>query len=415
MKILHKSLIITDPTSIHNGQLMDLVVENKKIVELGKDLNPVDAEVKTYPPHSYISPGFFDLHSHFGEPGLELSETLESGSQAAIAGGFTGVCLMPDTSPALDSRQGIEFIKNRASKLPLNIYPTGTVSAGRNGVDLAEMFDMQQGGAIAFTDHKRTISSAGLMQRALLYAKGINAIVMNFPETKELSEGSLMNEGIVSTQLGMKGNPAISEYLCVNRDLALARYLHTKIHLSCISTAQSVQLIREAKIQGIAVSCDVSAHHLFFTEVDLAEFDSNFKLKPSLREAADVAALIDGLIDGTIDAISTDHRPENIENKNLEFDYAAFGAIGLESFFGQVNKVLDGKLALDNIIDLIALNPRKILGLKSPKIELGADVEFTIFNPLETYIFQSTNIFSKSQNSPAIGRTLKGKVIGVLN
>ncbi len=412
--MLLKSLTVADPQSPFNGQTVDILLNNGRIVEIGQNVK-ADGETKTFEAGTFISPGFFDLHVHFGEPGLEINETLESGSRAALAGGFTGVCLMPDTNPALDSRTSIEFVKSRATKLPINIFPAGTISVSRDGKDMAEMYDMQQGGAVAFTDHKRSLADPGLMQRSLLYAKGINALVMNFPQVKELCHGGLMNEGITSTMLGMKGLPNIAEYLCVNRDIALCRYLDTTMHISCISTAESVELIREAKQKGLKITCDVSAHNLFFTDKELNTFDSNLKLSPPVRTAKDIKALIAGLKDNTIDAISSDHRPENIENKNVEFDYASNGAIGLESFFGQIYKVLEKEIPLSQIIELIALNPRNILGIEKPSIQKGAKAEFTIFNTKEEWTFEEADIKSKSKNSPVVGRELKGKVVTVIN
>jgi dihydroorotase len=411
MKSVYKSLEVIDPQSPFNGKTVDIVVENRILTDIGVNLG---FEGKSFEGKAYIAPGFFDLHVHFGEPGFETNETLESGAKAALKGGFTGVCLMPDTKPTLDSRQGIEFIRSRTKHAGLEIHPAGSLTAGREGKEMAELYDMQQGGAIAFTDHKRSIADPGLMQRALLYAKGIGAKVMSFPDTKEISSSGLMNEGEMSTKLGMKGIPNIAEYLAITRDIALCEYLGTGIHFSCISTAEGVEAIRKAKANGMAITCDVAAHNLFFTDQDLFDFNSNLKLKPPVRTESDRLALIQGLKDGTIDAICSDHRPESIEAKDVEFDYAANGAIGLESFWGQVYSSLHQHLNLAKILDLISIQPRKILGLALPTLEKGQKASFVIVETESIWEFSKADIVSKSHNSPVLGRNLQGKVVAAV-
>lgn len=411
MKSLYKNLHVIDPQSPFHGKTIDLELENKTIINIGENLGEQGI---SFPGKPFISPGFFDLHAHFGEPGFETNETIESGSKAALKGGFTGVCLMPDTNPALDNRQSIEFVKSRSKQNGLKVFPAGALTIKRDGKDLAELYDMQLGGAVAFTDHKRSISDPGLMQRALLYAKGIDALVMSFPDTKEISASGLLNEGVVSTRLGMKGIPNIAEFLAVTRDIALCEYLGTKVHFSCISTAETVDAIRNAKRRGLPITCDVSAHHLFFTDEDLHDFNSNLKLKPPVRTEANRQALIQGLLDGSIDAICSDHRPESIEAKDVEFDFAASGAIGLESFWGELGLVLGNKLEISKLIELVSIRPRQILNLPTPRIQVGAEASFVIYETETEYFFSAADIVSKSQNSPVLGRTLKGKVLDTI-
>jgi len=412
MKTIYKSLKVIDPQSPFHNQVVDIAIENARVIDIASHL---EGEGLVFPKGTFIAPGFFDLHAHFGEPGFETNETLESGTRAALKGGFTGVCLMPDTNPAIDSRQGVEFINARNRNSELAIYPAGTLTLGREGKEMAELYDMQQGGAIAFTDHKRSISDAGLMQRILLYAKGIKARVMTFADTREISHSGLMNEGEMSTLLGIKGVPNLAEYLAIGRDIALCEYLETNLHFSCISTAEGVELIRQAKAKGVSITCDVAAHNLFFTDQDLFDFNTNLKLNPPVRTESDRQALIQGLIDGTIDAICSDHRPESVEAKEVEFDYASKGAIGLESFWGQVYSSLNQYMSLTEMLDRVSIRPRKILGLPIPSIQKGANVSFVIFETESTYEFTKSEIVSKSKNSPVIGRNLQGKVLASLS
>src|SRR5665213_1195893 len=301
MNLLIKSATIIDPNSPFDQKIADILIEKGHIInvaaEIEADAEVIDAEGK------YISPGFFDLNCNIGELGLETKEDLYTGAKAAAAGGFTGIALMPNTIPPVHSKAEIEYLMNRAKKNLIDVYPLGAISHKREGKDMAEMYDMFLSGAKAFTDGNRPVQDAGLMERALLYTKGFKALVFSYPEDTAIAGKAKVNEGEVSTFLGMKGIPSLAEELMIARDLYLAEYTGSKIHFSTVSTTRSVELIRAAKRKGLEVTCDVAAHHLVLTDEALIGFDSLYKVKPPLRTQDDVDALIKGLIDGTIDAI----------------------------------------------------------------------------------------------------------------
>jgi dihydroorotase len=317
MNLLIKSATIIDPNSPFNQQVVDILIEkggiSKIAPELEADAELVEAEGK------YVSPGFFDLNCNIGELGLETKEDLHTGTAAAVAGGFTGVALMPNTIPPVHSKAEIEYLMNRAKRNLVDVYPLGAISHKREGKDLAEMYDMFLSGAKAFTDGNRPVQDAGLMERALLYAQGFDALIMSYPEDTAIAGKAKVNEGERSTLLGMKGIPPLAEELMIARDLYLAEYTGSRIHFSTISTTRSVELVREAKRKGLEVTCDVAAHHLVLTDEALMGFDSLYKVKPPLRTRDDVNALLKGLKDGTIDAIVSQHTPHEVEFKDHRF------------------------------------------------------------------------------------------------
>ena len=409
-KIFLKSITILHPESDLNGQKTDVLLLDGKIAGFGgnpdEDALIIDGEGK------YLAPGFFDLNVNFGEPGLETAEDLQSGTAAAAAGGFTGVAVHPNTEPPIDSKSAVAFIKNKTAGNPVDVYPLGCISRKKEGKDLAELFDMQSAGAVAFTDGTRSVADPGLMSRALLYAKGLNALVFSYPEDIAIAGKGKMNEGEMSTLLGMKGIPALAEELVISRDLYLAEYNEAKIHFSTISTKRSVDLIREAKKKGLAVTCDVAAHHLVLTEELLEGFDSNYKVKPPLRTAEDRDALLEGLKDGTIDAIVSQHSPSEIEFKNVEFEIASFGIIGLQTV---VPLLLQAGLTPEEIVQKLSINPRKILSLPIPQIKVGRPANLVCFDPEMEWQFDINSNKSKSANSPFFGRTLKGGIVLVVN
>jgi dihydroorotase len=402
--ILIKSCTILDPQSSHYQKVVDVLIEKGKIVKISANINAdvhqIDGKGK------FLAPGFFDLNTSLGEPGLETKEDFETGSKAAAAGGFTGLAIMPHNAPTTDSKSQVAYIINKAKGSLVDIYPYGCISQKREGKDLAEMYDMQQTGAVAFTDGDRPIQDAGLMERALLYAKGFNALVMSYPEDASIAGKAKMNEGAMSTLLGMKGIPNLAEDLMVIRDLYLAEYTGAKVHFSTISTAHSVELIKAAKKKGIPVTCDVAAHHLVLTDEALVDFDSNFKVKPPLRTLVDVKALIKGLKDGVIDAIVSQHKPQEVEFKAVEFEIAAYGMIGLQTV---LSLTLKAGLNPAEAVEKLAIAPRKILGLTVPTIIEGNEANLVLFDESE-WLYNATNNFSKSANSPLLNQQLKGKV-----
>src|SRR6185503_11165239 len=316
MNLLIKSATIIDPNSTFNKKIADVLIEKGIITQIASEIE-ADAEVFEAE-GAYLSPGFFDLNCNIGEPGLETKEDIYTGTRAAAAGGFTGIALMPNTIPPVHSKAEIEYIVNRSKKNLVDIYPLGAISYKREGKDLAEMYDMYLSGAKAFTDGNRPVQDAGLMERALLYTQAFNGLVFSYPEDTAIAGKAKVNEGEVSTLLGMKGIPPLAEELMIARDLYLAEYTGSRIHFSTISTMRSVELIREAKRKGIEVTCDVAAYHLVLTDEALLGFDSLYKVKPPLRTRDDVDALLAGLRDGTIDAIVSQHTPHEVEFKDVE-------------------------------------------------------------------------------------------------
>jgi dihydroorotase len=410
MNLLIKSATIIDPNSPFNQQIADLLIEKGHISKIAPkiedDVEIIDGEGK------YISPGFFDLNCNIGELGLETKEDLYTGTRAAAAGGFTGVALMPNTLPPVHSKAEIEYLMNRAKKNLVDVYPLGTISHKREGKDLAEMYDMYLSGAKAFTDGNRPVQDAGLMERALLYAQGFDALVFSYPEDTAIAGKAKVNEGEISTLLGMKGIPSLAEELMIARDLYLAEYTGSKIHFSTISTTRSVELIREAKRKGLEVTCDVAAHHLVLTDEALIGFDSQYKVKPPLRTQDDVDALLDGLIDGTIDAIVSQHTPHEVEFKNVEFEVAEFGMIGLQT---ALCLALKAGLDINLIVQKLAVGPREILNVEIPVIAEGEAANLVLLDVNAEWEYTSKNNRSKSYNSPFIGQNLKGKVLLTCN
>ncbi len=402
--ILIKSCTIIHPQSPHHQKTLDVLIKDGTISQIGSAINfkgeTIDGKGK------FLAPGFFDLNVSFGEPGMETREDFETGSKAAAAGGFTGLAVMPHNHPTTDSKSQVEFIINKAKGNLVDIHPYGTISQKREGKDLSEMFDMKQSGAIAFTDGDHPVQDAGLMERALLYAKGFDGLILSYPEDQSIAGKSKMNEGVMSTLLGMKGIPNLAEELMVLRDLYLTDYTGSKLHFSTISTAHSVELIKAAKKKGAKVTCDVAAHHLVLTEDVLADFDSDYKVKPPLRTAADVKALIKGLKDGVIDAVVSQHTPQEIEFKEVEFEIARYGMIGLQTTLSLLFKA---GLHKEEIVEHLAIAPRRILDLDLPLISEGEKANLVLFDGSE-WSYHSGNNFSKSSNSPFLHQTLIGKV-----
>lgn len=415
MNALIKSATIINTSSPFNGKTVDILIEKgiiKKIAASIKNTEKVQ-EIKAKDLH--VSIGWFDLRANFCDPGFEHKEDLNSGLKAAAKGGFTGVLVMSNTNPTTDTKGGIEYIINKTKNNIVTAYPAGALSVKCEGNEMAEMYDMHLAGAVAFTDNKKSVNNPGLLTRAMLYNQSFNGLVMDFPNDKHLFNNGQINEGITSTRLGLKGIPAIAEELMVIRDLFLAEYCNAAIHLTNITTKKSVQLIKEAKAKGIKVTADTNSTHLLLDETELETFDSNLKVLPPLRTKDDIKAIIKGIKEGVIDAICSDHTPQDIEMKQCEFDHAKFGMINLQTSFAAMNTALNGKVELQQMIDLITINPRKILNLDLPKIQEGEMANLTLFSPTTPTILESKDIVSKSKNTPLISRKLLGKVYGIVN
>ena len=389
----------------------DVLIKDGKIFEIG-DFDPpksceiIDCEGKI------ITHGFCDLHVHFREPGREDKETLQTGSIAAMAGGFTRVCVMPNTTPPLDTPESINFIIKKAENAPIHIHPIGAVSKGQDGKDITEMGLMHKEGAVAFSDDGLPIQDGGIMRIALEYSKLIDVPIINHAEDECLRDGGLMHEGTISTRLGLPGNPDLAESSMVHRDLELADFVGAKIHIPHVSSAKAVDLIRKMKKHKDDVTAEVTPHHLFFNDEDLISYDTNLKVGPPIRTENDRKSLIDAVKDGTIDCIATDHAPHTIEDKETTFDLATFGMIGLESCFGIVNKVLckDSKMDLIDLISFLTNRPREIMGFDCDLFSVGSSAEIVVIDPKQDWVFSREDIKSRSINSPYIGKELFGKV-----
>lgn len=411
--LLIKSVKVAFPGHPFHNKEADVLVEKGKIARIAARIETEADQITIFDASGqFLAPGFFDLNANFGEPGFETKEDMVTGCAAASAGGFTGVAIHPNTQPAIHSRAEVALIVNRAKGLAVDVHPVGAISQRRAGEELAELYDMKLAGAIAFGDGNKPVQQAGLMSRALLYSKGFHGLVFSYAEDTSMARKAKMNEGITSTYLGMSGNPNLAEELMVARDLALAEYNNAPIHFTTISTAQSVELIRRAKTNGIQVTCDVAAHHLILTDDLIAGFDSNYKVSPPLRTQADIKALIKGLKDGTVDAIVSQHTPHEIEFKNVEYEIASDGMIGLQTV---LPLVLKAGLTPGQLVEKLAINPRKILGLPLPKLEEKADANFVLFDPKKKWVFNAESNRSKSANSPLFGNTLLGKATLIIN
>ncbi len=419
MKLLLRSVKILSPRSPFHGKTQDILIEGGIITAIEKSIAAPRGTVIHEGKGQQVSTGWMDLHARFCDPGFEHKEDLNTGLDAALQGGFTGVAVMPSTAPFMHTKSLVEYVIRKAEGKSVDVYPVGAITQNGAGKELAEMYDMQSSGAVAFSDDKHPIADAGLMLRALLYSKNFDGLIMHYPDDRSISGKGNMNEGVSSTRLGLAGIPAIAEELTIARDLKLAAYANSPIHFSTISTAGAVQLIRDAKKKGLKVSCDVAAHNLLFSDKDLDTFDSNLKLMPPLREAKDIKALIDGLCDGTIDAVCSDHTPEDVENKKKEFDYAHFGMIALETCFAVANTAFskstksDKDAILESLIGALTDKPRSILSLALPDIKVGAKANLTIFDPNKEWLVAKNQLRSKSANSPLVDKKLTGKVIGV--
>lgn len=412
--LLLKNARIIDPVKMKEFE-GDILIRNGNIEAVGVDL-PEDGGETINVNGKIVTHGFCDIHAHFREPGREDKETLESGSKAALAGGFTTVCVMPNTDPPIDSPESIRFLVEKAENLPVNIHPMGAVTMGQKGEHLTEMASMIQEGAVAFSDDGVPVMNSGVMRRALEYAAPLGVPVINHAEDLTLKGEGQINEGDWSTELGLAGIPDVSESSMVSRDIQVAEFVKGRLHIPHISSRKSVELIRWAKEQGVNVTAEVTPHHLYFTDAHLVNYDTNLKVAPPIRSEKDRLALMTALKDGIIDCMATDHAPHTIEDKEAPFDWAPPGMIGLESAFGAVWKVMSGVgCELIEIVKGFTTKPRTIMGLASDLFQKGTPAELVIFDPDAEWVFQAKHIHSKSRNTPFIGERLKGKVLTVIS
>lgn len=417
MSILIKSAKIIDKGSPYDGEILDIFIKDGLIEQIGQSII-VKAENIVDIPNLSVSTGWCDMRVHGRNPGFEHKEDFESLENAAIAGGFTDIALLPNTYPIIQSKEAVGFIKSASEQSKINFWPIAAATNNCDGKDINELIDLNRAGAIAFSDGENAVSNPDSILKILQYISQFDGLFLNRPEETKLNLYGQINEGLVSNLLGLKGLPAISEHLAIERDLNLMNYLgnvskNIRLHFSTISTAKSVALIREAKKAGHKISCDIAVHQLIFTDKALQTFDSNYKVMPPFRSQTDIDELWAGLADGTIDAIVSDHCPHDAESKNLEFDLSEFGIIGLETLFGIINKN-NTKLKYTQLIEKISYNPRKILGLPALAIKEGQLAHLTIFDTATQWVFEEINIKSKAKNTPFVGKNMMGKVLGVI-
>lgn len=412
MKILLKQVEIADTASPHNGLVKNILINGGIIEKIADDIAEADEIINCT--NTSVSPGWVDVFSHFCDPGLEYKETLETGAEAAAAGGYTQVFTLPNTNPVIHNKSLTEYIVNKAKALPVTIHPLGAITKACDGNELAEMYDMFASGAIAFTDGTNAVQSAGLMVKALQYVKAFDGVIIQVPVDKSIGSFGLMHEGIVSTRLGLPGIPAMAEELMVARDIKLARYADSKLHFTGVTSAKSLEYIKRAKDAGLQVTCSVTPYHLFFCDEDLQGYDTNLKVNPPLRSRTDMLALREAVQNGLVDCIASHHLPQEWDSKTCEFEYAKNGMIGLQTCFAAVQTILP-QLNANDIAALFSLNARKIFNLSPATIKEGGIAELTLFNQDEENIFIKEQINSKSHNSAFINQKLTGKVIGIFS
>ncbi|HNN70605.1 MAG TPA: dihydroorotase [Ferruginibacter sp.] len=411
MKLLIKQAQVIAPSSPLNGKKQDILIENGKITRIADSVTG-QADQVISEEGICVSPGWMDIFADFADPGQEYRETIETGARAAAAGGFTDVMLIPNTSPVTDTKAQADYLVQKGKQTPVNIHPIAAITRKTEGKDLAEMYDMHQAGAIAFGDGIHPVQSAGLLLKALQYVKTIDGTVIQLPDDSSIGANGLMNEGIVSTRMGLPGKPIVAEELMVARDIKLARYTESRLHFTGISSPKSLEYIKRGKEGGIQISCSITPYQAFFCDEDLAGYNTHLKLNPPLRTRNDMLAIRQALLDGSVDCIASHHLPQHWDGKACEFEYARYGMISLETMFAVVTTI---GLDPQTFVQMQAVNARRLFGLPVPEIAEGADACLTIFAPAAAFTPDEKDIRSKSKNSPFTGMPLKGKVIGIVN
>jgi dihydroorotase len=414
MRILIKNGHMVDPKNKIDEKL-DILIEEGRIKQLGKKIEQkADKEIDAG--QKIVCPGLIDVHVHLRQPGFEYKETIETGLRAALKGGFTGVCPMPNTNPIADSRSDMEFLIGQANKLSLiQIWPVGAATLGQEGKELTEFGELKKGGAVALSDDGRPVSDSNILRRALEYSKKFNLVIMAHCQDEGLFHGGCVNEGFISTKLGLEGIPVEAESAEVARDIQLADLTGGNLHFCHLSCKKSLDLVRQAKKTGSGVTAQTCPHYFHLTEEALLHYNTNAKMNPPLRTSEDLQAVREALKDGTIDVIATDHAPHSETDKDVEFDLAPFGIIGLETALPLSLKLVeDGLLTMSELVEKMSVNPARVIGVDRGHLSVGAVADVTIFDPNQEWVVQKESLESKSKNTPFLGMRLKGRAVDVI-
>jgi dihydroorotase len=415
MQVHIRKARVIDPQSVYHDKVVDLLVEDGVIKNIAGNIKPSAPDQVIAAKGLCVSPGWVDILADYREPGFEHKETIHTGMNAAASGGFTDVLLAPNTQPVLSTKSIIQYVLKQAAGHAVSLHPLGAATQNAEGKELAEMIDMHSNGAIAFSDGWKPVQNAGLMLKALEYVKAFNGTIVQIPTDTALSAGGLMNESVVSTLLGLAGIPVLAESIIVHRDIELLRYTQSKLHITGITTEQSVELVRNAKAEGLQITCSVTPYHLALTEEALTSYNSMYKVMPPLRSEEDRMALIAGIQDGTIDCIASHHRPQEWDAKTKEFEYAADGMSVQELTFNILWDTLNEYITEERIVELLAIMPRDIFGMGQVSVTKGQKANLTLFTTTGTHTLTTGNILSKSKNNPFAEKELAGKVLGIIS
>lgn len=412
MSVLISEARILDPQSTYHRKKANILIKNGIISYIGDRKQKADVTIDAG--GAYLSPGWFDLSACFGDPGNEHKEDLSSGREVAMAGGFTEVAVLPNTDPPIQSKNDVEYIKRDNKSSLVQLWPIGAISKDLEGEDFTEIIDLKEAGAIAFSDGLKPLWHTDLLRKSMMYVQKFDGLVIDRPEEKWLSQFGVMNEGVNSALVGMKGIPSVGEEIAIARDLKILEYTGGNLHLSNISSAESVKLIRRAKKKGLKVTCDVAAHQLIYTDDAVQEFEAIYKVSPPLRSEKDIKALIKGINDDTIDAICSAHQPQDEENKKLEYDLAADGMNNMQVILPLLIQ-LKAEIPIETMVTKLSTGPREILGMNQPKVEKGEEANLTLFDIKQKWKYNRESNKSKSDNSPLFGQEVVGKVLAVFN